>query len=62
MGVGVICREAEQGYDGVILYRDIPAQIRNKLYKILLRCGNPGLYYAEDTGYPDQGGRSAPSV
>ena len=38
MGADAICREAENGYDGVILW-DIPAQIRNKLYKYCFGVG-----------------------
>ncbi len=40
IGIGAdgICREAENGYDGVVLW-DIPAQIRNKIYKFCFGVG-----------------------
>lgn len=38
MGAEAICREAENGYDGLILW-DIPAQIRNRLYKYCFGVG-----------------------
>ena len=38
MGAEAICQEAENGYDGLILW-DIPAQIRNRLYKYCFGVG-----------------------
>ena len=40
IGIGAdgICQEAENGYDGVVLW-DIPAQIRNKIYKFCFGVG-----------------------
>lgn len=38
IGIEAICREAETGYDAVVLW-DIPAEIRNKLYKFCFGKG-----------------------
>ena len=38
IGTGEICREAEMQYDGIVLW-DIPAEVRNKIYKFCFGRG-----------------------